>query len=275
MTEIDIDHLRGWIGREQTASELLTDGLVERFRATLELSAEETAPRLIHLCLAPPAVPNGETGPDGHPARGGFLPPVPLPSRMWAGGAFDFHDDPRVGERVVRHSRIREVTLKQGRTGPLCFVTVDHRISTGDRLLVEERQDIVYRGATHGAPPRRQDRPKGAHHRHVAASPLVLFRYSALTFNGHRIHYDQPYATGVEGYPGLVVHGPLQATWLYHFAAGILGAPPARFAFRGVGPLFDCDTVSLNAETDTTGLRLWTAAGDGSVGMEAEATARH
>ena len=272
MTDIDIDHLRGWIGREQTASELLTDGLLERYRATLDLPASAQVPRLIHLCLAPPAVPGRETGPDGHPARGGFLPPVPLPSRMWAGGEFRFHGDPEPGDRITRTSRIDDVVLKQGRTGPLCFVTVNHRIASDGRLLVEERQDLVYRPATKGAPPRREGRPQGRHHRPVEATTLLLFRYSALTFNGHRIHYDHPYATGEEGYPGLVVHGPLQATWLYNYATEILGSRPARFAFRGLGPLHDCDAISLNADEPAAGtLRLWTAAGDGNVAMQAEA----
>ena len=146
--DMDIEHLRGWIGREDKAQELLTEELVRRFRATLGLADTTTPPRLIHLCLAPPVVPNAATGPDGHPARGGFLPPIPLPNRMWAGGDFTFHGDPQVGELITRHSSIRDVVLKSGRSGPLCFVTVDHRISAGGRLLVEERQDIVYRAAS-------------------------------------------------------------------------------------------------------------------------------
>ena len=269
--DMDIEHLRGWIGREDKAQELLTEELVRRFRATLGLADTTTPPRLIHLCLAPPVVPNAATGPDGHPARGGFLPPIPLPNRMWAGGDFTFHGDPQVGELITRHSSIRDVVLKSGRSGPLCFVTVDHRISAGGRRLVEERQDIVYRAASPRAAPAEAAAP-GAYREDADGAPLVLFRYSALPFNGHRIHYDHPYATQVEGYPGLVVHGPLQATWLYHYAARLRnGAPPARFGFRSHAPLFDSDRITLNARERAEGLTLWTAAANGPVAMLAEA----
>ncbi len=276
-TEIDIDHLRGWIGREEVAQELLTDELVRRFRATLGLADEGGVPRLIHLCLAPPVAEAAKLGPDGHPARGGFLPPVPLPNRMWAGGAFVFHADPRVGDRVTRRSRIADVTAKQGRSGPLCFVTVAHRIETPEGLIAQERHDIVYRGPAAapatggGADPAPDPAPAGRDVASVDASPVMLFRYSAITFNGHRIHYDRDYATGVEGYPGLVVHGPLQATLLYHFAARLRGAPPARFEFRSLSPLFDTVPVQLHADPAGQELALWTAAPGGPVAMRATA----
>ncbi|MFD2238039.1 FAS1-like dehydratase domain-containing protein [Aureimonas populi] len=274
--QIDIAHLRSWIGREEEATDVVGAELVRRFAATLDLEPASAgpgspAPALIHLCLAPPVVPTCATGPDGHPARGGFLPPVPLPRRMWAGGAFTFHRDIRVGERVLRRSRIGEVAVKEGRTGLLCFVTVEHRISVEGELVVTERQDIVYRDAG-GAPSAvPEPAPAGEVRKHVAPTPLLLFRYSALTFNGHRIHYDHPYATGVEGYPGLVVHGPMQATMLLHHAAAIGGRTPSRFSFRSLSPLFDDADFTLNAVEDGEGIRLWTAREGGPVAMSAQA----
>ncbi|NHF74473.1 FAS1-like dehydratase domain-containing protein [Paracoccus xiamenensis] len=274
---IDIEHLRQWIGKEETQSELLTEAMTQRFMATFDqggtVSNGDAAPVMIHLCLAPPAAPTAQLGPDGHPARGGFLPPVPLPRRMWAGGAFTFHDVIRVGEMVSRHSTIREVTMKEGRTGTLCFVTVDHRIESDGRLVIEERQDIVYRGvdargAAKGTP---EPAAPGPHRVVVTSSAPLLFRYSALTFNGHRIHYDSPYVREEEHYPGLIVHGPMQATMLMQYAEQLHGRPPARFDFRSLSPLFDIADFTLNAEEDGDGLRLWTSYVDGPVAMEARA----
>lgn len=275
--QIDIAHLRGWIGREETRSEVLTEAIAERFNATLGLGGPtapgSAAPLMIHLCLGQPAVPAEGLGPDGHPARGGFLPPVALPRRMWAGGALDFRGDIRVGETVTRRSVIADVALKAGRSGQLCFVTVLHHIGSGGRAVLTERQDIVYREAEGvakpGAPP--PPAPEGAHRRPVEPTPTLLFRYSALTFNGHRIHYDLDWAREAEGYPGLVVHGPMQATMLAQFAEAIRGARPARFSFRSLGTLFHCDGMALHAAEDGAGLRLWTARPGGPVAMEARA----
>lgn len=278
MTELDINHLRGWIGNEESKSELVTSSMVERFNATFDLAGAikngDAAPTLIHLCLAPPAAPTAELGPDGHPARGGFLPPVALPRRMWAGGAFTFYDDIRIGDLVTRNSKIRDVVVKEGRTGTLCFVTVDHRILSGDRLVMEERQDIVYRSEDAPGAAKKTPEPaaKGANSVTVQPSPTLLFRYSALTFNGHRIHYDAPYAQNEEGYPGLIVHGPMQATMLAHYAEKLRGTRPKQFDFRSLSPLFDDAEFSLNAEEDGEGLKLWTAKTDGPVAMEARAT---
>ncbi|WP_163849494.1 FAS1-like dehydratase domain-containing protein [Pseudooceanicola aestuarii] len=270
---IDIDHLRQWIGREETARDWLTPGLADRFRAVTDLPAPlpgEAPPQMIHLCLSPPAVPNAELGPDGHPARGGFLPPVALPNRMWAGGEMLFHRDLTLGAEVTRHSVIEDVVLKDGRTGPLCFVTLRHRISDAQGLAVEERQDIVYRGSSAGSP-NPPPAPQGAERHHVRGDAVVLFRYSALTFNGHRIHYDRSYVTEVEGYPGLIVHGPLQATWLCHMAARLQGRRPRRFRFRSTAPLFDVTPVHLHADRTDQGWTLWTASDNGPIGMKAEA----
>ncbi|MDR5652132.1 FAS1-like dehydratase domain-containing protein [Ruixingdingia sedimenti] len=276
---LDIDHLRGWIGREDSAAETVTPELVHRFNATLDRQGDTApgavAPLLIHFCLGQPAAPTAGLGEDGHPARGGFLPPVPLPRRMWAGGGFTFHDDIRVGERVTRRSRILDVTVKEGRSGVLCFVTVEHRVDSDGRAVLTERQDIVYRAAETGGakapatPPAAA--PAGAQSRRITASAPLLFRYSALTFNGHRIHYDTPYAREVEGYPGLIIHGPLQATLLAHLAADTRGARPARFSFRSLSPIFDTADFTINAEPDGDALKLWTARIGGPVAMEARA----
>lgn len=278
--DLDIKLLQQWIGRKQVRSEILTSTLVNQFNATFDRASGcatgDTAPLLIHFCLAQPVSPEADLGQDGHPTRGGFLPPVPLPRRMWAGGAFTFHDDIQIGETVTRHSTISEVVLKQGRTGMLCFVTVDHEITSGDRKVLSERQDIVYRDAV----PVTDNKPivheanaaqAGTHNKRVTPTATLLFRYSAMTFNGHRIHYDKPYATKVEGYPGLIVHGPMQATLLCQYAADLKGATPKTFRFRSLSPIFDDADFTINAESEADEIKLWTAKIGGPVAMEAHA----
>ncbi len=273
---VDLSHLRQWIGRTETQSELLTPSQVQRFNATFDRTSDLTlgaeAPLLIHLCLCQPAVPTAELGPDGHPARGGFLPPVPLPRRMWAGGAFTFHAPIRIGDTVTRQSEILDVVVKEGRSGTLCFVTVEHRISSGDTLAVTERQDIVYRDISSAMVPEGETAPKGHVSRGIIASAPLLFRYSALTFNGHRIHYDNPHTTKTEGYPGLIIHGPMQATLLAQLAADVRGSVPASFRFRSLSPIFDTDDFYINADEDGDDLLLWTNRTGGPVAMEATAS---
>ena len=268
---LDIDHLRGWIGREQTQSERLTETIVRQFNATFDRDADtDRAPLLIHLCLAQPIAPMSELGRDGHPALGGFLPPVSLPRRMWAGGAFTFHGPVQVGEDVTRRSVISDVQLKEGRSGTLCFVTVDHEVTADGRPVLSERQDIVYRDVDKGLPAKTPPlAPQGEHQKPVDPTPTLLFRYSALTFNGHRIHYDRTFCTEDEGYPGLVVHGPMQATQLCQFAADLRGTPPTRFRFRSLSPLFDTAGYALHARDTEDGMALWTARDGGPVAMEA------
>ena len=276
----DIDHLRQWIGRTQDASDVITAQLVKGLRATLFLDIGnpvegDIAPFTTHWCLAQPVAPMSEIGPDGHPARGGFLPPVPLPRRMWAGGQIEFIDPLRVGDTVTRASRISDVTLKSGSTGALCFVSVEHTITTPRGVAIKERHDIVYRdiapaGEPAKAPP---PAPAGKHRESHMADPVLLFRYSALTFNGHRIHYDRDYVTKVEGYPGLIVHGPLQASLLIEFAAKLRGGkPPARFVYRGVNPLFDGAEFSVNGNETDSGLDVWTANAAGAATMKGTAS---
>jgi 3-methylfumaryl-CoA hydratase len=266
---IDLDHLRQWIGRTTEASDIVTAQLARGLRATLflEIGAPkpgDAAPFTVHWCLAQPVFPMSELGPDGHPTRGGFLPPVPLPRRMWAGGELEFLDTLRVGDEVTRKSEIAGVTMKAGSTGALCFVTVAHVVSTGRGIAIRERQDIVYRdspSAPQPAPAKPMPPPPAAQHResHIA-DPVLLFRYSALTFNGHRIHYDRDYVTKVEGYPGLVFHGPMQAALLVEYAARLHGGTaPKKFSYRGVQPLFDGSEFSVNANAAAAGMELWTA----------------
>ncbi|MCO5066665.1 MAG: MaoC family dehydratase N-terminal domain-containing protein [Rhizobiaceae bacterium] len=274
--DLDEQHLRGWIGREQVAFDMVTADLAHKFAMTFDRSQDvahgAAVMRLLHFCLAQPAAPTSTLGEDGHPARGDFLPPVSLPRRMWAGGKLSFAGELHIGDTVRRTSRIADVTMKQGRSGRLCFVAVDHVIEVDGRELISERQDLVYRAITWSAVAKAHDpAPRGAHVRSVDLSTPLLFRYSALTFNGHRIHYDQPYATQVECYPGLVVHGPLQATLLVDFATAIHGRPPSRFSYRGLTPLFAGEPAQLHARENDGRLELWTARTGGPVAMSAEA----
>jgi 3-methylfumaryl-CoA hydratase len=283
MTEkLDIDHLRQWIGRSQEASDIVTAQLVKGLRATLfqevgEPRTGDAAPFTVHWCLAQPVFPMSMLGPDGHPTRGGFLPPVPLPRRMWAGGELEFIDPLRVGDEATRVSHISDVTVKTGSTGTLCFVAVDHVISTARGVAIRERHDIVYRdigSAPAAAPAKAPPPPPVAKHRETHVSdPVLLFRYSALTFNGHRIHYDRDYVTKVEGYPGLIFHGPMQAAFIVELAAKLHGGwPPKKLTYRGVQPLFEGGEFSVNANDRDGRMELWIANAEGQPTMKGTAT---
>jgi 3-methylfumaryl-CoA hydratase len=280
MTEaLDLDHLRQWIGRTEEVTDVVTAHLVRGLRATLfmEIGAPkpgDAAPWTAHWCLAQPVYPMSQLGPDGHPTRGGFLPPVPLPRRMWAGGELEFFEPLRVGDEMTRSSRISDVTMKSGSTGVLCFVSVEHVITTPRGTAIRERQDIVYRDmsapqAAAKAPPP----PAVAKHREShMADPVLLFRYSALTFNGHRIHYDRDYVTKVEGYPGLIFHGPLQAAFIVELAAKLHGGAPKKLGYRGLQPLFEGSEFSVNANDTPAGMELWIANSAGQPTMKGTAT---
>jgi 3-methylfumaryl-CoA hydratase len=282
MTEkLDIDHLRQWIDRTTEASDIVTAQLVKGLRATLfqeigDPKPGDAAPFTTHWCLAQPVFPMAQLGPDGHPTRGGFLPPVPLPRRMWAGGELEFIDSLRVGDQTTRASRISDVTMKTGSTGVLCFVSVMHEVTTPRGVAIRERQDIVYRDMSI-APPSTAAKPSPppvAQHREThMADPVLLFRYSALTFNGHRIHYDRDYVTKVEGYPGLIFHGPLQATFIVELAARLHGGkPPKKLGYRGLQPLFEGSEFSINANETDQGMELWIANAAGQPTMKGTAT---
>ncbi|MSU90963.1 hypothetical protein GE300_15320 [Rhodobacteraceae bacterium 2CG4] len=266
-----------WIGRSASRDDLVSARLVAQYRTTLgALCGPGEVPAGFHWCLAPDIFPAGELGRDGHPRPGLVVPELPLPRRMWAGGEISFHAPFAVGETVTRTSTVRDITFKTGRSGRLGFVAVDHDYAAGGAARLTERHDIVYREdptpgqATATPEPGADWTPLRAWT--VTPDPTLLFRYSAVTFNGHRIHYDQPYATAVEGYDGLVVHGPLQSSWMQNLAAEILGALPARFRYRGLSPLVAGQAVTVEARETGDGLELRVCRdADGVVTMQASA----
>ena len=279
---IDLEELKPWIGRSQVAADTVTPRLVEEYRATfaphLAPVPAGQAPLAIHWCLSPPAPPAAELGPDGHEAKGGFLPPVRLPRRMWAGGVVETRAPLLVGEEVRRTSTVADVSAKEGRSGPLCFVAVRHELTCGGTPAISERHDIVYRDVPSAGAAAEPTRPAAARSRaaeadlvwEVEAGPTLLFRYSAITFNGHRIHYDVPYVTGVEGYPGLVVHGPLQSSLMFNLAAVLAGATPATFTYRGLTPLFSGEVFRVLGRRAPDGsVECWTENAAGATCMAA------
>jgi 3-methylfumaryl-CoA hydratase len=274
--KLDVNHLRSWIGREDEARDTIDPGRVAALAATLDLAEAPSGvlPPLWHWIFFNPVARARELGPDGHPRRGGFLPPVTLPRRMWAGGRLSFHADLPVGALVLRQSTIADVQIKQGRGGTLVFVTVRHRLIAAGALAIEEEHDIVYREAPDpkaAAPTTALAPADHAWSQEVRPDPVLLFRYSALTFNGHRIHYDRPYATGVEGHGGLVVHGPLLATLMAELARAHQPRRLARFDYRGHAPVIDTASFQVRGAPEGAGARLWIARADGALAMTAQA----
>ena len=283
--EAALAHWRGWIGRSQTRRDTVTAAPLAGLAATLDRDDAEPLPGdeippLAHWLYFLPREPQSALGDDGHPRRGGFLPPVPLPRRMWAGGRLAFEQPLRVGDELTRRSEIVSVDAKHGRSGPLVFVTVRHEITGARGLALREEHDIVYREAPRpGTPqPAPQPAPTHAHFgRSVVPDDVLLFRYSALTFNGHRIHYDRRWCEQAEGYPGLVVHGPLIATLLLdllrreHPAARV-----RRFRFTAVRPTFDIYRFSVHGRQvaqaeGPDGFALWAQDHEGWLTMRAHA----
>lgn len=272
-----------WVGREETRTDHLHASTVAAMAATLDMETPpgsgEALPPGWQWLFFNPAARRSEIGIDGHPARGGFLPPIELPRRMWAGSRVRYLHDLPVDAAATRNSRILKIENKSGRRGALCFVTVEHTISHDGTACIVEEQDIVYREAT---PPDAPPPPAPARHpaepewaQEESADTTLLFRYSALTFNGHRIHYDAPYAHSEEGYPGLVVHGPLTATLLQMFAREHGGRSLAGFDFRGVAPLFANRPFHLEAgRQDTDTLAVWARGHHGELAMSAVARLR-
>lgn len=278
---IDLDHLRQWVNRSERLTEMVAAVPVTAMAATLDRDdppAEQgtALPPLWHWMLFNPAARQSVLGPDGHPARGEFLPPVQLPRRMWAGGRLNFVRPLRVGELATKTSRIAEISAKSGRSGELVFVTVQHEIAVGQEVALTEEHDIVYREAARPgavAPPAQAAPSDAAFARTIVPDPVLLFRYSALTFNGHRIHYDRSYVTGVEGYPGLIVHGPLIATLLLDLLRRNLPAANVRsFSFRAVRPLFDIAPFAVCGRPEADGrVALWARDHSGALAMEGSA----
>ena len=273
--------LHRWIGKMAFASDTVTATPARALAATLDremhFESGDALPPPWHWLYFLTMEALSDAGPDGHPKRGGFLPPVPLPRRMWAGSRMEFFRPLRVGDAIHRESRITAVNVKQGRSGTLVFVTVRHEIASGSERLLTDEHDIVYRALGHGgsAPPPKTAPDDHRWIREIQPTPVLLFRYSALTFNSHRIHYDHPYATQVEGYPGLIVHGPLQATLLLDLLLREMpNARVAQFKFRAVDPLFDNAPFAVCGRPDSDGksIALWAKGRDGRLAMDATAT---
>jgi 3-methylfumaryl-CoA hydratase len=268
-----------WTGRTLTQRDVLTPALLSRFRATLDSrDTGDIAPQGLHWCLSTPDAPTASLGADGHPLRTGspdsFLPPVPLPRRMWASSAVVFHAPIHVGQATERRSTLAAITAKSGGSGDLVFAEIDHLVFAGEVLAVTERQTLVYRGAaTDPAAPLGSGAPALADwqwHREITPNEALLFRYSALTFNSHRIHYDAPYAADEEGYRGIVVHGPLTATLLLNLAARELGNNALRqFSFRGQSPAYAGEALHLVGRNDGGSIAMAALGSDGRVVMSA------
>ncbi|KAA3649579.1 MAG: acyl-CoA dehydrogenase [Proteobacteria bacterium] len=277
-------NLKDWIGRSEAASDIATATPYAALSATFDRPAERPPvgtplPGLWHWLYFLPLHRQSEIGPDGHAKRGGFLPPVPLPRRMWAGSQFTFHKPLRIGDAMTRTSTIHDVTEKTGRTGPLVFVKVRHEICREGEtdIALTEFHDIVYREAAKPddvAPPPKAAPASATWEKQWVPDDVLLFRYSALTFNGHRIHYDRKYVTEVEGYPGLVVHGPMVATLLLDLLRHQLpDAELASYEFRAVRPVFDINHFFVCGEPQPDGktFRLWAKDHEGWLTMEATA----
>ncbi|UUZ64127.1 MaoC family dehydratase N-terminal domain-containing protein [Polaromonas sp. P1-6] len=278
-------HLQSWVGKTETLSDDITAAPVRALSATLDRDDTDplpgtALPELWHWLYFLPHARQSEIGPDGHAKRGGFLPPVPLPRRMWAGGRLQWiQNNPLVvGDAVKRVSRIESVTHKTGRTGDLLFVLVKHEVHNAQGLALSEEHDIVYRANPQPGdpvPPPQPAAKDAAWTIEVVPDDVLLFRYSALTFNGHRIHYDRRYVTEVEGYPGLIVHGPLIATLLLDLLRRNLpGARLSHFEFRAVRPVFDIAPFKLHGTPAPDGktVQLWTEDHEGWLTMQATAT---
>ena len=276
---MDMTGLKDWIGRTEHREDQISAAPLAALSATLDREDPSPlpgfdVPPLWHWLYFLPQTPQSEIGHDGHAKLGGFIPPVPLPRRMWAGGRLAFHHPLQVGDDVTRVSRIDDVSVKEGRSGNLVFVTVRHELSNARGVALTEEHDIVYREPPQAgaAAPKPQLAPDNAEFsRDVVPDPVLLFRYSALTFNGHRIHYDRSYVTEVEGYPGLIVHGPLIATLLMDLACRRAPhAKVARFEFKAMRPIFDIHRFSVNGRADgAKAFELWATDHEGWQAMQA------
>ena len=277
----DLEKLKDWIGRKEADVDYVTVPAVHRLAATLDRGDPmpkmgDPLPVGWHQILFPRVVRQSQIGADGHPERGDFLPPVPLPRRMFAGKRTTFHESLRVGDEVRRDSVIQDVALKQGRTGQMVFVTVKTDMTSPRGLAITEEQDFVYRESAPGGTPPQPPQPapgKAVWSRVVTPDPVMLFRYSALTFNGHRIHYDLPYVTKVEGYPGLVMNGGLTTLLAFELARTHASTPIRTISSRNVRALFVNQQITLGGEPslDNKTAQLWALNPDGALALSAEA----
>lgn len=267
---------KDWIGRKIERQEVMNERTVAEFEATLtpHLFRSDFVPLGLHWCLSPDMLTADLLGGDGHPKLGIFLPDVGLPRRMWAGGKLTQHGHFNVGDQVKKQSVLADIMFKTGKSGRLCFITVNHDYAVNGKVVVEEQQDIVYREAAI------IDATSQSHSPVIPAettwkvmpTSTMLFRYSAMTFNGHRIHYDEPYARKVEGYAGLVVHGPIQATLMLNLAATVLGRMPKSFSYRAMSPLVLDALFSVDASVTGSNVSLRCISRSGVVTMSGNAS---
>ncbi len=276
MSERDQLRLDDWLGREEAVEDVLALGPARGLAALLDRDAGwirpgAPLPPLWHWAYLLAPAPASRLGPDGHARTGQFLPPVPLPRRMWAGGRLAFHHPLQLGEWARRVSTVTKIQEKHGRSGRFFLVTVTHRILAAGGVALEEEQDLAYREeqaqATSPAPAASPERSAADRCDVVEATPVLLFRFSALTLNGHRIHYDRPYAVEGVGYPGVVVHAPLLALLLLDAAERRLGRGPAAFDYRAVAPLFEGETIRIEGALTEGGAEVWARSEDGRVAM--------
>ncbi|MEQ9491510.1 MAG: MaoC family dehydratase N-terminal domain-containing protein [Alphaproteobacteria bacterium] len=285
MTEATLDNniLQTWIGRQETDTDIIHTRQARLMQALLDhdpaLQDDDPLPPLWHWVYFPVPAQPSQMGLDGHLKLGGFLPPVDLPRRMWAGGKVTIDSPVLLGETIRRTSTIKSVEVKNGRSGQLCFVTVQHDFTGDDGAIrFSEQHDIVYRDqpAPDAPPPKPVPPPQDADWSEIfTPTSVLLFRFSALTYNGHRIHYDRDYARNEEGYPGLVFHGPLTVTLLTDRAIGRMpGRTLKHLSYRAMAPLFDTHPFALNGKSDDSGdsMRIWAETPDGGLAMDVTAT---
>ena len=279
-TKVDIDHLRKWIGKIDNVTDYVTPIVEQRYRATLNMDIGnpkdgDPVTSGLHWMLGWNLVKNDELGVDSHPALGEFLPPVPLPRRMWAGSEIKVLKPIRVGDKVIKQSTVADIQVKDGRTGLLCFVTAEYNFLVNDEVTINEKHNIVYRDISKsgGGSGYSKDIPEKADlSEKIFMHPTILFRYSAIGFVGHRIHYDHPYTVNEENYPGLIVHGPLQATYLLRAAEKLMGKPVKSFTHKVMAPVFaDSEYMVGVDKMDNGSVSCWGATNEFGVTMRAEA----
>ena len=279
-TKVDIDHLRKWIGKIDNVTDYVTPIVEQRYRATLNMDIGnpkdgDPVTSGLHWMLGWNLVKNDELGVDSHPALGEFLPPVPLPRRMWAGSEIKVLKPIRVGDKVIKQSTVADIQVKEGRTGLLCFVTAEYNFLVNDEVTINEKHNIVYRDISKsgGGSGYSKDIPEKADlSEKIFMHPTILFRYSAIGFVGHRIHYDHPYTVNEENYPGLIVHGPLQATYLLRAAEKLMGKQVKSFTHKVMAPVFaDSEYMVGVDKMDDGSASCWGATKEFGVTMRAEA----
>jgi len=279
-TKVDIDHLRKWIGKIDEVTDYVTPIVEQRYRATLNMDIGnpkdgEPVTSGLHWMLGWNLVKNDELGVDSHPALGEFLPPVPLPRRMWAGSEIKVLKPIRVGDKVVKQSTVADIQVKEGRTGLLCFVTAEYNFLVKNEVTINEKHNIVYRDISKsgGGSGYSKEIPERADlSEKIFMHPTILFRYSAIGFVGHRIHYDHPYTVNEENYPGLIVHGPLQATYLLRAAEKLMGKQVKSFTHKVMAPVFANSEYMVGVDKiDDGSVSCWGATKEFGVTMRAEA----